>query len=373
MTQAGFFDLDRRYESLDRKNAPLEALNRVIPWESFRPRLRAAFEQAALRVTAESRKSAAGRKPWDDIIIFKVLVLQALYNLADDTVEYLIRDRLSFMRFLGLGLQDRVPDAKTIWLYREALTKAGAIETLFDEFDGYLRQHGYLAMGGQIVDATTVPVPRNRNTGEENVAIKAGETPEGWEEKPAMKRQKDLDARWTKKHGRCYYGYKNHVSVDRRHKLVRRYTVTNAARHDSQELDAVLDKANTAADVWGDSAYRSAEAEERLEAQGFRSRIHREGNCKRRLSERERQGNQTRSKVRARVEHVFGDFVTSMGGKLVRTIGIARARTKIGMTNLAYNMKRYVWLERCGMEAAGRHNPRSPDYLVKRSRDSQRL
>ena len=144
MTQAGFFDLDRRYESLDRKNAPLEALNRVIPWESFRPRLRAAFEQAALRVTAESRKSAAGRKPWDDIIIFKVLVLQALYNLADDTVEYLIGDRLSFMRFLGLGLPDRVPDAKTIWLYREALTKAGAIETLFDEFDGYLRQHGYL-------------------------------------------------------------------------------------------------------------------------------------------------------------------------------------------------------------------------------------
>lgn len=352
MTQPGFFDLDRRYESLDQKNDPLVGLKRLIAWECFRPRLRAAFEQSGLRATAASRKSAAGRKPWDEIVIFKVLVLQALYNLADDNVEYLIRDRLSFMRFLGLGLQDRVPDAKTIWLYREALTKTGAIEALFDEFDGQLRQGGYLAMGGQIVDATIIPVPRNRNSREENAAIKAGETPQGWEEKPAMTRQKDLDARWTKKHGRSYYGYKNHVSVDRRHKLVRRYTVTDAARHDSQEMEAVLDKANTASEVWADSAYRSAEAEAKLAGQGFKSRIHRKGNRGRGLSEREQLGNKTRSRVRARVEHVFADFVTSMGGKLVRTIGIARARTKIGMTNLAYNMKRYVWLQRCAMAAA---------------------
>jgi IS5 family transposase len=352
MTQPGFFDLTRRYESLDQKNDPLVALKRLIAWEGFRPRLRAAFERSGLRATADIRKSAAGRKPWDEIVMFKVLVLQALYNLADDNVEYLIRDRLSFMRFLGLGLEDRVPDAKTIWLYREALTKAGAIAPLFDAFDATLRQHGYLAMGGQIIDATIVPVPRNRNSREENTAIKAGETPQGWDEKPAMQRQKDLDARWTMKHGRSSYGYKNHVSVDRRHKLVRRYTVTAAARHDSQEMEAVLDRANTASEVWADSAYRSAEAEEKLAEQGFKSRIHRKGNRGCGLSEREQQGNKTRSRVRARVEHVFGNFVTSMGGKLVRTIGIARARTKIGMTNLAYNMKRYVWLERCRIDAA---------------------
>jgi transposase, IS5 family len=352
MTQPGFFDLDRRYESLDQKSDPLVALKRLIPWESFRPQLRTALEQAAVRASADTRKSAAGRKPWDEIIIFKVLVLQALYNLADDNVEYLIRDRLSFMRFLGLGLHDRVPDAKTIWLYREALTKAGAIEPLFDAFDACLRQHGYLAMGGQIIDATIVPAPRNRNTREENAAIKSGETPTGWDAKPAMKRQKDLDARWTQKNGHAYYGYKNHVCVDRRHKLVRRYTVTNAARHDSQEMEAVLDKANTASDVWADGAYRSAESEARLAAQGFKSRIHRKGSRKRGLSEREQQANRTRSRIRARVEHVFATFVTSMGGKLVRTIGIARARTKIGMTNLAYNMKRYVFLQRHAMRAA---------------------
>ena len=344
MTQPGFFDLSRRYESLDEKNDPLVALQQLIPWESFRPRLLSALEEGGLRAAA--RKRTAGRKPWDEIVIFKVLVLQALYNLADDHVEYLIRDRLSFMRFLGLGLEDKVPDAKTIWLYREVLAKTGTTEVLFEDFDRYLRQHGYLAMGGQIVDATIIPVPKNRNTREENAAIKAGETPKDWDKNPAKKRQKDLDARWTVKHGRSHYGYKNHLCVDRRHKLVRRYTVTNAARHDSQELDAVLDRDNTASDVWGDSAYRSAETQAKLDDQGFKSRIHRKANRKRELSEREKRGNKTRSRVRARVEHVFGCQVTSMGGKLVRTIGQVRARVKIGMMNLAYNMRRFVWLER---------------------------
>jgi len=83
-------------------------------------------------------------------------VVQALYNLSDEQVEYQLRDRLSFMRFLGLGIEDQVPDATTLWLYREAMARAGVVERLFDEFDGYLRAQGYLAMGGQIVDASIV-------------------------------------------------------------------------------------------------------------------------------------------------------------------------------------------------------------------------
>jgi len=346
MSQPGLFDLSRRYESLDAKPDPLVALNRLIPWESFRAKLRFALEEIGQRTTPEARKSAAGRKPLDEILMFKVLVLQALYNLADDNVEYLIRDRLSFMRFPGLGLEDRVPDAKTVWLYREALAKTGLIEALFADFDSHLKQHGYLAMGGQIIDATIVPVPKNRNSREENEAIKAGEMPKGWESQPAKRRQKDRDARWTKKHGRSHYGYKNHISVDRRHKFVRRYTVTNAARHDSQEFDAVLDDANTCRDVWADSAYRSAETEEKLTEKHFRSRVHRRAKRNHGLSEREDKGNETRSKVRARVEHVFGHQVTAMGGKLVRTIGIVRAKMKIGMQNLTYNMQRFTCLER---------------------------
>ena len=346
MTQPGFFDLSRRYDSLDAKPDPLVALNKLIPWEDFRPRLVAALEAAGQRATTETRKSAAGRKPLDAIVMFKVLILQALYNLGDDNAEYLIRDRLSFMRFLGLGLHDTVPDAKSIWLYREALARDATAATLFEAFDTYLKQQGYLAMSGQIVDATIVPVPKNRNTPAETAAIKAGKVPDGWADKPARLRQKDLDARWTKKNGQSHYGYKNHIGIDRRHKLVRRYTVSNAARHDSQELEAVLDPTNTASDVWADSAYRSAEIEQKLKDRRLRSRIHRKSVRGRALTKREKQGNKTRSEVRARVEHVFGCFATAMGGKLVRTIGIVRARTKIGLQNLAHNMKRFVCLER---------------------------
>lgn len=346
MGQPGFFDLSRRYEGLDRKSDPLAALAGLVPWESFRPKLRVALTEHGLRTAAAARKRAAGRKPWDEVVIFKALVVQALYNLSDEQMEYQLRDRLSFMRFLGLGLEDRVPDATTLWLYREALAKAGMVEPLFDTFDAYLREQGYLAMGGQIIDATIVAAPKQRNHRDENEAIKQGVTPPGWEETPAKNRQKDKDARWTKKHGRGHYGYKNHVSVDRRHKLVRRYTVTNAARHDSQELDRLLDADNTAADVWADSAYRSAEIEAELAERGLRSRVHRRAARNRPLTPREQRGNTTRSRVRARVEHVFGHQASAMGGKLVRTIGLVRAQMKIGMQNLAYNMTRFVHLQR---------------------------
>ena len=280
------------------------------------------------------------------MLIFKVLVLQALYNLSDDAMEYQLRDRLSFMRFAGLGLEDAVPDAKTLWLYREALGKAGAVEGLFDQFDSYLKAKGYLAMGGQIIDATIVPAPRQRNSRDDNALVKAGETPPEWEAHPAKNRQKDKDARWTKKHGRSHFGYKNHIGIDRRHKLVRRYAVSSASVHDSQKFDDVLDPDNTASSVWADSAYRSAGIEEKLAERGITSHIHRRGSRGKPLTPRQEAANKTRSKVRARVEHVFGNQQGSMGGKFVRTIGIVRAGVKIGMQNLAYNMRRLVVLER---------------------------
>ncbi|NQV85054.1 MAG: IS5 family transposase, partial [Rhodospirillales bacterium] len=211
MSQLGFFDVANRYAGLDAKNDPLLKIDSVVPWEDFRPHL-----EAVWRKPANQRKSAAGRKPWDAVVMFKAIVLCALYNLSDDQVEYQIRDRLSFVRFLGLGLEDKVPDAKTVWLYREQLARAGMITTVFENFDSYLKDKGYLAMGGQIIDASIVSVPTQHNKRDENAKIKAGETPEGWADKPAKFRQKDTDARWTKKHGKSHYGYKNHINVDRR-------------------------------------------------------------------------------------------------------------------------------------------------------------
>jgi IS5 family transposase len=342
----GFFDIAKRYAGLDAKNDPLMKIDEVVRWEDFRPRL-----EAAWRKPAEERKSRAGRKPWDAVVMFKAIVLCALYNLSDDQVEYQLRDRFSFMRFLGLGLEDKVPDAKTVWLYREHLAQAGVIETLFEDFDGYLEQQGYLAMGGQIIDASIVAVPKQRNSRDDNARIKDGEMPEGWNNQPAKRCQKDTDARWTKKHGKSHYGYKNHINVDRRHKLVRRYRVTDAAVHDSQVVEDILDPDNTASDVWADSAYRSAEIEAKLKEKGLNSRIHRKGHRNKPLSEREKRGNTTRSKVRARVEHVFGAQSNDMGGTLVRSIGLVRARARIGLKNLAYNMRRLVQLERLAATA----------------------
>ena len=198
MGQLGFFDLNRRYESLTEKNDPLVAIAAMVPFKSFRPKLNAALINGELRRSEAERKNSAGRKPWDEVVIFKALVLQALYNLSDDQVEYQLRDRFSFMRFLGLELEDAVPDAKTLWLYREALAKAGAVEELFDLFDEFLKNKGYLARGGQIIDATIVSAPKQHNSREDNETIKEGETPEDWKSKPAKNRQKDKDARWTK-------------------------------------------------------------------------------------------------------------------------------------------------------------------------------
>ena len=341
MAQLGFFDADRRLAALSKQGDPLEAIGRLVPWEEFR----CAIEAVVLTADAD-KKSTAGRKPIDALVMFRMLVVQSLYNLSDEQAEYQARDRLSFTRFLCLGIEDRIPDGTTLWLYREKLTKAGLIEKLFEQFGRHLETRGYIARGGQMVDATIVAVPRQRNSREDNETVKAGETPEDWQKKPAKNRQKDKDARWTKKHNKSYFGYKNHVNADAKNKLIRRYDVSDASVHDSQKLDGLLNKANTSEDVYADSAYRSAETEAKLKARGFRSRIHRRGSRNHPLSDAQQEANRKKSRIRARVEHIFGAQENAPGGRLVRTIGIMRAKAKIGLQNLAYNIRRLVLLER---------------------------
>jgi IS5 family transposase len=341
MGQLGFFDAEKRLSALSKKGDPLEAIAALVPWESFRADI-----EAVVLTPEEAKKSTAGRKPFDAIAMFRMLVLQSLYNLSDEQIEYQVYDRATFTRFVGLGLEDGIPDGTTLWLFREKLARAGLIETLFDRFDQRLNAKGYIARGGQIVDASIVPVPKQRNTREENEAVKRGETPAEWEQEPAKNRQKDKDARWTKKHGRSFFGYKNHVNVDRTHKLIRRYAVTDAAVHDSRKLNGLLHRGNTSKDVFGDSAYRSAATEATLKARGFRSRIHVRAARGYPLSKAKAAANRAKSRIRARIEHVFGAQETAPGGRIVRTIGIVRARLKIGLQNLAYNVRRLATLER---------------------------
>ncbi|GJL52252.1 IS5 family transposase [Candidatus Nitrospira salsa] len=334
--QLGFFDLTHRYDALTQKGDPLEQLAQHIPWARFRKTLEKSLRRA--------KRSKGGRPPFDAVLMFKVLVLQALYNLSDDQTEYQLRDRLSFMRFLGLDLHQRIPDAKTIWLFRETLAQAGVVDTLFAQFDTYLAGQGLQARGGQLLDASLIPVPKQRNTREENATIKAGACPADWEAQPAKRRQKDTEARWTVKRGVSHYGYKNHVNVDKQHKLIRRYTVTDAAVHDSQVLEEVLQPKAAGRDVWADAAYRSEEIETQLKKRKLRSRIQYKGYRDKPLTPKQTHTNQRRARVRARVEHVFGHQVTAMGGNLIRTIGRVRARAKIGLKNLTYNFQRFLVL-----------------------------
>jgi transposase, IS5 family len=341
MAQLSFLDVDNRLAALSKQGDPLEVIARLVPWEDFRA------EIEAVVLTADGdKKSSAGRKPIDALVMFRMLVMQSLYNLSDEQAEYQARDRLSFTRFLALGIEDRIPDGTTLWLFREKLAKAGLIEKLFEQFGRHLEAKGYIARGGQMVDATIVAVPKQRNSREDNEAVKAGKTPEEWEKKPAKNRQKDKDARWTKKNNKSFFGYKNHVNADAKHKLIRRYDVSDASVHDSQALGGLLNKDNTSRDVYADSAYRSAEIEAKLKARGFRSRIHRRGSRNHPLSESQQEANRRKSKIRVRIEHIFGAQENTPGGRIVRTIGILRARAKIGLQNLVYNIRRLVVLER---------------------------
>lgn len=337
MGQKGFWDLEQRQQKLNKKKNVLVTLNQMIPWERFRELLESAREKP--------RKSNAGRKPTDAILLFKLLILQQLYNISDEELEYQVNDRLSFMQFLGLSLEDAVPDATTLWLFRQQLTDSGKVSEIFEQFEGYLRWQGYVAQGGQIIDATLIPVPKQRNKREENQQIRQGEIPQDWQEQPHKLAQKDVEARWTKKNGVSYFGYKNHVGIDVTHGFIRRYEVTDASAHDSRIIGQLLDETNEGDSFWADSAYRSAAIETVLALMGFESQVNERGSRNHPLTEAQQQANRIKSQIRAKVEHVFGGWVMQMGGKLVRSIGIARAKTNLGLKNLAYNFLRYRFWE----------------------------
>jgi IS5 family transposase len=353
--QAGFFDVDERLKELSAKGDALERLNGLVDFELFRPDLEKAVPRAD--------RSRGGRPPFDHVFMFKVLILQASHSLSDERTEFLIKDRLSFMRFLGLGLADAVPDANTIWTFREALTRATlqgrpAIEVLFGAYEAALTQAGFLAMGGQIIDASIVAAPKQRNTDAEKREIREGRIPPAWSDKPAKLAQKDRDARWTVKWSKAKpaddgsprvdlavpaFGYKNHLGIDRRHGLIRTWLVTDAARHDGAQLPALVSKANTASEVWADTAYRSKANETYLADNAMRSQIHRKKPKGKPMPRHVARANGRKSKVRAAVEHVFAHQKGPMA-LVVRTIGLARARVKIGLANLVYNMRRALWL-----------------------------
>ncbi len=336
----GLFDDHFLMEKLTKLGDPLQKLSNYIDWNIFKSPLNKAFADET------KDRSKGGRPCFDKLVLFKALLIQSLYNLSDDQLEYQITDRASFKRFLGLKKSDKVPDSKTFWHFREQLIEKDAIMDLFTTFNETLDAAGVFANEGKMVDASFVEAPRQRNTREENKHIKeAGSAPETWKEKPHKLCQKDVDARWTKKNNTTFYGYKNHVKSDVKTKLIEKFEVTDASVHDSQTIEALLEEKDQGQELYADSAYTGEEQEKIYEKKKVINRVNEKGYRNKPLTEEQKVNNKEKSKIRARVEHIFGFVENSMNGSFVRTIGMARAKAKIGMMNLAYNISRCTQLK----------------------------
>ena len=334
------FSADERERKLDRIGDPLAALDASVDFAAIASKVK-----ALLPVVNYAK---GGRPPFSVLLMVKLLVLKQLYNLSDDQVEYQALDRVTFQRFLGLQSSSRIPDSKTFWAFQQTLMSAGAAPVIVEAVQQQLSMAGYIARNGQLIDATIVRAPVQHFTKAEKETLDRGEIPQDWS--PAKRAQKDLDARWTKKHGKSYFGYKAHVNADVRYKLARKHVVTNAAVHDTNHFEDLLDTTNTSREVSADKGYVDGEREARLTKAGWRVRVQRKATRGKSLGVRQKGRNTTIAKTRARVEHVFA-AMHQMGGLLIRTIGIARADFQITTKIAVHNLKRYVSLRKCGVSA----------------------
>ena len=342
-TTRGLFDEQFRLEKISKQNDPLEKLQAHIDFEFFRKPLEDCFKK-----DKEREANKGGRPSYDYVMMFKIVIRQRYYNLSDDSTEYAILDRLSFMRFLGLTISNAVPDSKTIWNFKNELAKSDMVNKLFRKLDNRLDREGVIVHRGKMADATIVETPRQRNSREENEQIKAGGVPKEWNGKPNKLRQKDVDAAWLKKNGETFYGYKDHIKADTKTKLITDYEVTSASVHDSEALENLLNKKEDQGQpFYADSAYRSEAIEESLAKKDIESQIHEKGYRNKPLTKRQQQRNRKKSKVRARVEHIFAFMENSMQGVYLHCRSLVRAKVAIGLMNITYNLFRLTQLKVC--------------------------
>jgi len=225
------------------------------------------------KAAPRSSRKKGGRPPFPTEMMVRILIIQQLHNLSDEQAEYQLLDRLSFQRFVGLRHSSAIPDRTTIWNFRERLVQADAHDLLFTEFNRQIEAAGFVARQGQMVDATLVEAPIQHFTKQEKEVIDRGDIPEEWSE--AKRRQKDLDASWTKKHGRWSFGTKLSANVDRRYKMIRAVKVSTASEHDTLHLEDVLDPDNTSKEIYADKGYVDRAREQKLIGAGWRPHIQR--------------------------------------------------------------------------------------------------
>ena len=339
------FEEEFTIEALSQMGNPLERLASLIDFEMFRPPL----EDVLVK---KECKTPAGRPQIDVVLMFKVIFLQRYYGLGDHQIQYQIIDRTSFRQFLGIHTVAEVPDEKTVWACKNKLAENGAFDRLFDDFHAFLDNMGLSFNEGKIIDATFVEAPKQRNSKEENEHIKAGNGKELWNpeegdsesekaRKKHKKSHKDVDARRTKKRGENHYGYKNHVKADKKTKLIEKYHTTDASVHDSNVIEPLIDEVkDKGQDLFLDAGYESKD--DIVKKKGMNPIICEKGHRNNPLTEEQKKNNRIKSKDRCRIEHIFGFIEGAMNGSLVRSIGMMRAKAANAMTNLIYNIFRYV-------------------------------
>lgn len=334
------FSAIEHQQTIAKREAGILKLRDLIGWEDFRPLLEELCDYAG------RYWSKGGRPPFDPVFMLKVLVVQKYHGLSDDATEEQIADRLSFMNFLGLQLGDDIPDAKTIWAFKERIEEDGreGCRRLFEAFNTTLDERGLIAREGSVIDASFTEAPRQRTTRDQSKKIKEGNRPGEFDENPSRGRQKDSDARWTRKLNQLYYGYKNHAKADLKTKLILTSVTTPASVHDSRVFARLTDQRDRA--VLADSAYHSEENQRHiLQHTNAHEYIMAKGCRHRPLSAGEIKTNRTISRMRVRVEHIFGRM-KQMGADYFRGIGIKRATSHNHPCNLVYNMDRHAFLSR---------------------------
>lgn len=335
MIQLNFMAEANRLARLSEIGDKLEKISKApIKWEKYKDLLDTAMPDKTL-------EGKGGRPPYDKLMLFKICLLESWYGLSDEQAEFQINDRLSFQRFLGMDLSSKVPDRNTIWTFKENLANSWVDFDIFHLFVQELEKLEIVTRKGTIIDATFVEAPRQRNTREENEKIKNGEIPEDWSEK--KRSHKDTDARWAKKNEETYYGYKDHLKVDKDSKIITDFDVTSANVHDSQCMAELIDEHDK--EAWFDSAYAGEALEEDVREKNPNIILHinEKGQKNKPLTEEQKAKNREKSKVRARVEHVNGQM-TICGGLYIRCIGMWRTKTAICLKNMAYNISRFAYL-----------------------------
>ena len=356
------FMLDKRiHDRLDKMSDPLAKLDAIMNWKPFIDIIDAVRPD-------RTKEGKGGRPPISSSILFKGLLIGLIYHLSDYQLEYQITDRASFKRFCGIGLGDASPDANTFWLLREALRKAGKHDELFDALLAALSTVGLEYSKCGIVDATFVDAPRSRSISkEQREALKTRDKdpdaeipfeidkeqifsieshlPEDDRTMSHKLRQVDTDARWAKKGNEVHFGYKDHVVVDAKTKLIIAHEVTAASMHDSQELVDIVPEGTEA--VYDDAGYSGEEIDRKLKKKcpGIEHFTCIKALRNKPLTKEQKEYNRlVVAGVRARVEHVFGRMTYCMGGLTVRTIGIERAKCQMTLRDFAYNILRYSTL-----------------------------